>query len=182
MTETTTEKDNRSEQQARCQLEGIREMVAALSRETAAAAYSMTIDRAACAELLEGAGIQCYDSETLEELREAVAVNIEDGTIEPEDFEFDEDAAREAIQEDPLSVEVRSGWSQPGVLEAEEYMILLCTGGPAVRIVGDLGQRGEPSTASIEHQDWFTKWESISMTEEEERDVLTYARQFYFGD
>lgn len=27
-----------------------------------------------------------------------------------------------------------------------------------------------------------TPWEAISMTEAEEADVLTYARQFYFGD
>jgi hypothetical protein len=31
------------------------------------------------------------------------------------------------------------------------------TGGPAVRITGDLADYGEPETASIEYQDWFTQ-------------------------
>ena len=39
------------------------------------------LSREQCVDLLEGAGIQCYDTETVEELREAVQSNIEDGTI-----------------------------------------------------------------------------------------------------
>ena len=46
------------------------------------------------------------------------------------------DRAREAIHEDALSVLVRSGWYVPGseAAEPEEFEILLCTGGPAVRL------------------------------------------------
>lgn len=40
------------------------------------------LSREECIELLTGVSIQCYDHETTEELREAVAVNIEDGTID----------------------------------------------------------------------------------------------------
>jgi general stress protein YciG len=72
------------------------------------------------------------------------------------------DAAREAIQEDPLEVSVRGGWHSPGEeSEDEEYLILLCTGGPAVRIVGELRNK-EPHTARLQYQDWGTPGRSIS--------------------
>jgi hypothetical protein len=92
------------------------------------------------------------------------------------------DKARMKIEEDPLSVQVRSDWHSPGEkTEATEYMILLCTGGPSVRIVGDLGEYDEPETARIEYQDWFTPWEDMPLTSEEEKDVLIYAQSFYYG-
>src|SRR5690606_19630228 len=59
-----------------------------------------------------------------------------------------EEAAKAEIEELPLEVLVRSGWRRPGEdMEPEEYQILLTTGGPAVRIVGDLDHYGEPTTA-----------------------------------
>ena len=70
-----------------------------------------------------------------------------------------EEEARETLQEDPLSVEYRSGWStDPREPEPEEFCVLLCTGGPAVRIVGELGERGSIHRARMEYQDWFTPW------------------------
>lgn len=50
------------------------------------------------------------------------------------------EAAQTSIDEDPLSVEVRGDWHVPGGEGAKpsEFMILLCTGGPAVRIRGEL--------------------------------------------
>lgn len=39
------------------------------------------LDRAQIVALLEGVSIQCYDHETIEELKEALVANIEDGTI-----------------------------------------------------------------------------------------------------
>jgi len=94
----------------------------------------------------------------------------------------DEDSARQVISEDPLSVQVRSGWADsPEEMEAEEFEILLCTGGPACRIVGEL-DRSEPDCARIEYQDWFTPWERYADTSSEEDEaLLTYAREFYFG-
>ena len=51
----------------------------------------------------------------------------------------DEDDARQRIVDHPLHVLVRSDWMQPGdPLEAAEFQILLCTGGPAVRIIGEI--------------------------------------------
>jgi hypothetical protein len=101
--------------------------------------------------------------------------------------EANDDSAREEaeqmIQEDPLSVQVRSGWHNPGEkAENEEFEILLCTGGPAVRIIGELDEHNEPEWARIEFQDWFTSWMDYSLDSEEEEDVLTYCRSFYFGE
>jgi hypothetical protein len=90
---------------------------------------------------------------------------------EDDSEETREDVMQE-IQEDPLSVQVRGGWKE----------LLLCTGGPAVRIVGDLGQYGEPDSANIEYQDWFTPWTKLAMRREEREYVIEYARQFYFGN
>ena len=97
--------------------------------------------------------------------------------------ECDGQDAREAITENALSVAVRSDWHSPGEENAElEYEILLCTGGPAVRIIGTLGSFGEPDDARIQYQDWFTEWESLYTDSEEDEALLTYAQQFYFGE
>jgi len=96
-----------------------------------------------------------------------------------------EDDVREAIQEDPLEVSVRGGWCSPGSEEAAvpcEYKILLCTGGPAVRITGRLGMHNEPVDATLEHQDWFTPWVKYDDEDVDENILLAYAREFYFGE
>ena len=91
------------------------------------------------------------------------------------------EAALTAIHQDPLSVEVRSGWTSPGdKLEPAEYCILLCTGGPAVRIIGELDRGYEPDSAELQYQDWGTPWTRYLTTGEEENTLLSYARQFYF--
>jgi hypothetical protein len=91
------------------------------------------------------------------------------------------DEALERITDDALEVAVRSGWSTPGELEAEEYNILLCTGGPAVRIRGELSSYKEPESAWLEYQDWGTSWEVLRLGVDEDA-VLTYARCFFFGE
>jgi hypothetical protein len=93
----------------------------------------------------------------------------------------DRDEALERITDDALEVAVRSGWSTPGELEAEEYNILLCTGGPAVRIRGELSEYKEPESAWLEYQDWGTPWEVLRLGADEDA-VLTYARCFFFGE
>lgn len=93
----------------------------------------------------------------------------------------DTDEARRTIEEDALSVQIRSGWHSPGEAgEAEEYEILLCTGGPAVRIVGDLGRFNEPDDARLQCQDWFTSWTEVFDVDHDV--LLAYAHCFYFGD
>lgn len=82
---------------------------------------------------------------------------------EPEDAQDD---ARQVITEDALSVQVRSDWHNPGEdSEASEFMILLCTGGPAVRIIGELSEYKEPESARLEYQDWGTPWTSYPLSE-----------------
>lgn len=92
-------------------------------------------------------------------------------------------AELEHLQDHPLEITVRSGWSAPGeMLTAAEYCILLCTGGPAVRIVGELDSMGEPTTAELEHQDWFTPWTRCQLNAVQAETLLTYAQYFYFGE
>ncbi len=111
----------------------------------------------------------------------------------PWDEYHDEDAANQALDEDPLSVLVRSGWydtveshhrfDRGDVALPEEYEILLCTGGPAVRIRGDLNQNCEPETARLEYQDWGTPWtEYHTDTSNTHCHLLAYAQHFYFGE
>ena len=96
--------------------------------------------------------------------------------------ENERDEARQTIEEDALSVEVRSDWHEPGGdSDPGEYRILLCTGGPAVRIIGELSAYNEPETAELEYQDWFTPWEPLMLEPSDEEILLTYARSFYFG-
>lgn len=94
-----------------------------------------------------------------------------------------EDEAREAIQNDALEVQVRSDWHTPSTLSdsASEFYILLCTGGPAVRIMGELDDNCYPCRAWIEYQDWGTPWtHAVSVIDQDV--LLQYCRQFYFGE
>lgn len=95
-----------------------------------------------------------------------------------------EESSQQSIQEDPLDIQLRSGWYSPDneQIKAEEYNILLCTGGPACRIIGSLNEYQRPNTARIEYQDWFKAWEEYLMTSEQAEAVLFYAQQFYFGE
>ena len=156
--------ESNARNQAEAQMRSIREMVAALE----------------------------LDWNRLEELRD----QMEAGTLEDCDRDelaeltttagdyADRDDAEQRIQEDPLSVEVRRGWGSyddAGNLRPEEFRILLCTGGPAVQIMGELDDHGEPSRAWIEYQDWGTSWIERVNEEGDQDTLLTYARQFYFG-
>jgi hypothetical protein len=136
--------------------------------------------------LTDECGIECSDDETVETLREAVAANIADETCEPEGFEFNEGEARERIQEDALSLEVRSDWYSPGAdadddaRKPAEFCLLLTTGGPAVRIVGDLDEHGEPSRPRLQVQDWGKPW--TEYLDADSAVLLAYCQCFYFGE
>lgn len=92
--------------------------------------------------------------------------------------------AEQRIQEDALIVECRGDWYSPAGEGDDgvpvEFKILLSTGGPATRIMGEL-RDGEPHRAWLEVQDWGTSWTNYH--EEGLADVLlTYSRCFYFGE
>lgn len=94
------------------------------------------------------------------------------------------DEARDDIYSDPLSIETRSGWRAPDRRDDadEEYRILLCTGGPAVQIAGDLDENGEPDSAQIEYQDWGTPWTPLRpLSQNEEKALFTYVACFGIG-
>lgn len=95
------------------------------------------------------------------------------------DFESADDA-QEAIQDDPLSVEVRSDWCAPGeTMTAGEFRIVLCTGGPHVELVGDLDQWSQPSRVRVIYKDWGESGELFDFDHDA---VLRYCQQFYFGE
>lgn len=72
-----------------------------------------------------------------------------------------QDAARQRIEEDPLSIEFRTAWiSQRETVERDDWAeacILLATGGPAVQIMVELND-GQPHRAYLQVQDWGTPW------------------------
>lgn len=91
--------------------------------------------------------------------------------------------AEQRIHEDPLSVEVRSDWYTPGEANpdmANEFLILLGTGGPATRIIGELNEYGEPTRARLQAQDWGTPWTDYRGGDSDT--LLAYCRCFYFGE
>lgn len=93
----------------------------------------------------------------------------------------DREEAEQRIHEDPLSIEVRSDWvSNKEEMEPAEFKILLATGGPAVRIIGELDQYKQPSSARLQVQDWFTPWTEYVNADSDT--LLTYCRCFYFGE
>jgi len=104
-----------------------------------------------------------------------------DGTNQDTIAERIEDAMRDA----PLSVEVREGWKEPGdgaSLDPEQFRILLTTGGPALRIMGELNH-GEPSRCWLEHQDWGATWSRyFSRSTERVAALLWFASLFWFGE
>ena len=101
--------------------------------------------------------------------------------FQSEDDEISDETRKEML-DNALSAEMRSGWvSSQEDMEPAEFKILLCWGGPAVRIIGEL-DNGEPSNARIEYQDWGIAWTEYYLDLEQEEILLTYCQQFYFGE
>ena len=91
------------------------------------------------------------------------------------------EAIKDRVDEDPLEIQVRSDWHSLGDdPESAEFCILLCTGGPAVRIKGTLKDL-EPDRCWLEHQDWFTPWTEAVIPDSAEA-LLWYCSQFYWGE
>lgn len=124
-----------SKEQAQAQLNSVIAMVNALSVDY----YRMEQLR----DQINDKDAFIDDGSTMDEAREELA-ELEEAANGNEN----EEEAREAIQNDALSVDVRSDWHAPGDKgDAMEYRILLCTGGPAVQIIGELDQCNQPCNA-----------------------------------
>ena len=93
------------------------------------------------------------------------------------------DDTLQEIHELPLSVDVRSGWTSTHAnrLKAEEYQILLTTGGPACRITGYLYANGEPVDAQLEWQDWGTPWTPCANLPSNAKNILLHFAEILVG-
>lgn len=92
----------------------------------------------------------------------------------------DREDAETRIQEDPLSIEFRSGWvTDKSEMQAEEFCILLSTGGPASRIVGEI-RDGQAHRPRLEVQDWGTAWTEFQHTSEDIEALEAYCACFSF--
>lgn len=131
----------------------------------------------------EAYGFCCEGGEGKHLSREAKQVLKEhgyDGTNHDHVAEGIEETMREAA----LSVEVRSDWHDPscGPAIPEEFCILLSTGGPALRVMGELDEWAEPSRCWLEHQDWGTPWtQYFSRSAERATALRWFASLFYYG-
>ena len=159
MTDTfDTKEQTAAEAQAQAQYESICSMLDAVE-----------VDYDRLEELKDSMGSEEWTTDDLEEL-EMLQADAGECT--------DEDDARERLNEDPLEVTVRSGWVSPGTeMTADEFQILLCTGGPAVRIMGELDNYGTPCRAWMEYQDWGTPWTQYFGAEQKR--LLAYAQNFF---
>lgn len=192
----TTKTDNHAEERAAAQYSCIVEMLAAVEvdydrlaelreeREELTEAVTEAADAHKEAQDSRAGDIDTWHE--LEDARKALTEWTEENAEELAELEEaagdcdDEEDARQRISEGPLSVEVRSDWASLGEeLTAGEFRILLCTGGPAVRIRGEL-DRGEPCRAWLEFQDWGTPWTQYFGASSET--MCQYASHFFSGE
>lgn len=94
--------------------------------------------------------------------------------------------ARTEIHESVLSVQVRDGWRNVGEKSngAEEFEILLTTGGPALRIRGELDEGDEPKEyPSLQWQGWGSPWTPCDWLDTDDRQALHhFCSVFYFSE
>jgi len=177
------DKNAAAREQAKAQLSSIKEMVAAYLCD-----YDRLEELEGDLDSLQARIVDADDEEDrtaaqtdIDEWKEEYADELAELIEAAGDCE-DPEEARRRIEEDALSVQVRSDWHSPGEeAEDSEFEILLCTGGPAVKIWGELNQYNEPDRALIYFQDWFTSWEELILDREDADAVLEYCRCFYFG-
>lgn len=91
----------------------------------------------------------------------------------------DREDAIQRIQDDPLSIEIGGFWEIGADPEPTEYRVLLTTGGPAVRIVGELTKYGDAFNATLEVQDWFKPWTEVYA---DQNTLLAYISYLYLGE
>lgn len=186
--------ENHAKDQARAQYASIVEMVAALNvdydrlEELTDERDELTAERD---EAVEATKAPPGDEDASSALRAARAVLFDWTEENGEELDAltadageckNYDDAHQRVTEDALSVEVRNHWHTPGDDDTKptDFRILLCTGGPAVQIRGELNEYGEPERAWLEYQDWGTPWTRYFDASQDT--LLQYARCFYFGE
>ena len=98
----------------------------------------------------------------------------------------DREAIAEAIDQEISKTRyqfgsVRIGRTSAQSLKPAEFEILLSTGGPATRIVGELNQYKEPTWPRHNIRGWFKPWtEYLDATSAQDEALDWYLGQFYF--
>jgi hypothetical protein len=142
------------------------------------------------------AALEC-DYERLAELRDLRSEYRENATTGGDDCGFGDDEAEELaelekaagdcesqedaidrIHDDPLSLELSGTWLPGDTPVADKAILLLGTGGPAVRLMVELDDSA-PTRAYLQVQDWGTPWTDVFT---DGRTLLRYAEQFYYGE
>lgn len=149
-------------EEARAQVESIKRLVSALSVD-----YDRLEE---LRELMFEGEVEGFDEEELSQLEAASS-----GSDSLEE-------AVDAIHSDTLSVEVRSGWGSADSWQAEEFRIVLSTGGPHIELRGELDNNSEPREVGVFYSDGWAEGGELLLTSEEKEIVLTYCKQFYFGE
>lgn len=108
--------------------------------------------------------------------KEILRMNADFKKAEESDNEEERERVTTEIEESPLEVAVDKGERFDGT---RHYMILLSTGGPALRIEGELDEYDEPMHAYLQYQDWGTPWTRVPDVNEDE--LLDFSRHFYFA-
>lgn len=175
--ENTNKKERFGYQQAAAQMDSIKAMITALN-----------CDYGRLEELRERVA---DEAENLSDFRKAEAVSLALSEEEAEELAAleeaangcaDYDEARQAIDEDALSVEIRSDWVTPGEeMKADNFRIVLCTGGPHVELQGDFDQYGQPDRVYMKYSDWGESGEYHGENFDHDA-LLAYAQCFYFGE
>lgn len=179
----TSTRDERLTEVGRSAMASIREMVAALDcdydrlEELRDERDSFSFDDDANTAP-DGPGyandVEAWKGENPEDAEELAELETAKGECE------DREDAERRIQEDALSVRV-FGERTDGEWTADRFELLLSTGGPAVRIMGELDGNCEPSRAWLEVQDWGTPWTHHYEPDTNEM-LLSYCRCFFFGE
>lgn len=197
---TTETEMSRAEQQAIAQVDSIVDLVRRLDRNTSAEDFVKGLSDDEAISLWGRYNGPSDDSvaegeagrEDIGEVRENLVEHIAGQMLNPEDYSFqynfdeDSDEARDQIMDDPLEITYRTGWLNHSEVcdgidkgNIEECCVLLCTGGPAVRILCDVDHRGTLSRPCVQYQDWGTSWTDLLSLNREQRAALeTYISNF----
>ncbi len=105
--------------------------------------------------------------------------------VEVEGNRFDsEEELLEYCTELPLGVSVRGTWHAPGDTETAivpvAYQVLLTTGGPGLRLIGDLDSDRIPVSVRVEYCDWGVPWTEWTGYADEEA-LLWFVELFWWA-